>query len=243
MLKTMQKCRSYGPDKLNLWPYYHLTFNCDLNLQPTLTNVSNGTSTPPGEQLCQLIIKSMYKCRSYVLDKLNFWPFYYLTFRCYMTSNNSPIWTNVSNGTTTPQEQLCQIILKTMHKCRTYGLDKLNLCPFYHLTFKCDLELQPTWTNISNGTSTPQGQKLCQFILKSMHNYRSHGLDKLNLWPIQVWPCLQPTWKNFQMALLSSRTTRIPRNAVSCMPALFHKIEVNLWTGCSSLYHLWETRA
>ena len=33
----------------------------------------------------------------------------------------------------------------TMHKykCTRYGPDKLNLRPFYHLTFKCDLDLQP----------------------------------------------------------------------------------------------------
>ena len=42
----------------------------------------------------------------------------------------------------------------TMHKCSSYGPDKLNLWPFYHLTFKCDLDLQPIWTNVSNGTST-----------------------------------------------------------------------------------------
>ena len=32
----------------------------------------------------------------------------------------------------------------TMHKCTSYVPDKLNLRPFYHLTFKCDLDLQPT---------------------------------------------------------------------------------------------------
>ena len=31
---------------------------------------------------------------------------------------------NVSNGTSIPQDQLCQIILKFVHKCRSYGLDK-----------------------------------------------------------------------------------------------------------------------
>ena len=41
-------------------------------------------------------------------------------------------------------EQLCQIIFKSMHKCRSNGPDKLKLRPFYHLTFKCDLNLQPT---------------------------------------------------------------------------------------------------
>ena len=34
----MNKFISYGPDKLNLWPFYHLTFKCDLDLQPTWTN-------------------------------------------------------------------------------------------------------------------------------------------------------------------------------------------------------------
>ena len=37
---------------------------------------------------------------------------------------------------------LCQIILKSTHKCTSYGSDKLNLWSFYHLTFKCDLDLQ-----------------------------------------------------------------------------------------------------
>ena len=34
----------------------------------------------------------------------------------------NPLRTNVSNSTATPQEeQLCQIILKSMQKCRSYG--------------------------------------------------------------------------------------------------------------------------
>ena len=32
----------------------------------------------------------------------------------------------------------------TMHKCTSYVPDKLNLGPFYHLAFKCDIDLQPT---------------------------------------------------------------------------------------------------
>ena len=47
------------------------------------------------------------------------------------------------------------------------------------LTFKCDLDFQPTWKKkVSNGTSPPQGQHLCKIILKSMHKCRSYGLDK-----------------------------------------------------------------
>ena len=50
--------------KLNLYqPFYHLTFKCDLGRKNTCTNVSNGTVTPLGEQLCQIILKSMHKCR------------------------------------------------------------------------------------------------------------------------------------------------------------------------------------
>ena len=44
------------------------------------------------------------------------------------------------NSTSTLQEEhLCKIILKSMHICRSYGLEKL-----IYVTFKCDLDLQPT---------------------------------------------------------------------------------------------------
>ena len=72
----MYKCKSNGPDKLNLWPFYDLTFKCDLDLQPTQTNVSNDTSTPQGEHLCIIIFKSIHKCRKYGHDKL-----IYVTFK------------------------------------------------------------------------------------------------------------------------------------------------------------------
>ena len=46
------------------------------------------------------------------------------------------------NGTSTLQGiQMCQIILKYMLKHRRNGPDKLNLRPFYHLIFKCVLDL------------------------------------------------------------------------------------------------------
>ena len=138
------------------WPFYHLTFKYDLDLQPTWTNVLS-ESTSKGEQLCRIILTSMHKCRISGPDKLNLWPFSHLIFKC--DFDLQPTWTNVSNGPSTPQgEQLCQIIFKSMHKCRSYGPDKLNLWPFHHLTLKCDLDLQPSWTNVSNGTSTPQGK-------------------------------------------------------------------------------------
>ena len=38
----------------------------DLDLQPTRTYVSNDTFTPWEQQLCQIILKSMHKCFSYI---------------------------------------------------------------------------------------------------------------------------------------------------------------------------------
>ena len=102
------------------WPFYHLTFKCDLDLPHTWINVSNGTATPQREQLCQIILKSMHKCRSYGWDKRNIcdlqvwhWPSTYLKcFKLHFFAS----W-----------RQLCQIILKSMHKCRSYGLDQSGL--------------------------------------------------------------------------------------------------------------------
>ena len=79
--------------------------------------------------------------------------------------------------------QLCQIILKFLHKCTSYGPDKFSFWPFYHMTLKCDLGLQPFWTNASNRTFTPQGQHLFPIILKSIHRCTRYGPDQLNLWP------------------------------------------------------------
>ena len=50
-----------------------------------------------------------------------------------------------------------------------------------YLTFKCDLDLGPTQTNMSLDTSTHQEEQLCQIILKSIRKCRSNGSDKLNL--------------------------------------------------------------
>ena len=46
-------------------------------------------------------------------------------------------------------------------------------------------------------------RQLCQIILKFKHKYRSYGPDKLNLWPLQVWPWPSTYLKKvFYMALL-----------------------------------------
>ena len=60
ILKPIQNCRGYDADK-------NLVFKCDLDRGPTLTYVSNGTSTSDGEQLCQIILKSIHNCKVMVL--------------------------------------------------------------------------------------------------------------------------------------------------------------------------------
>ena len=148
----MHICRSYGPDKLKLWPLCHLTFKCDLDLQPTWANVSTGTSA----------------------------------FQ---------------------REQLCHIILKPMHKCRSYGPDKLKLWPFCHMTFKWDLDPQPTWTNVSTGTSSCQGEQLYHIILKSIYKCRSMArtssiYDRFGIWPSSGTLTCSLSEQMFQMAFL-----------------------------------------
>ena len=175
--------RQPGPNQFANWPFYHLTFKCDLDLQPTWTNVSNGTSPSQRQQLCKIILKSMHKCTSYGLDKLSLRPFWPLfdPFDLDLQLN----WKNVSNGTSPPWgQQLCKIILKSMHKCTSYGPDKLNIWPAWPLFDPCDLDLQPTWKNVPNHISPPWGQQLCKIILKSMDKCTSYGPDKLNIWPV-----------------------------------------------------------
>ena len=47
----------------SVYDYFIIWPSCDLDIQPTWTNVSNGTSTCQGKQLCQIILKFMHKCR------------------------------------------------------------------------------------------------------------------------------------------------------------------------------------
>ena len=117
------------------WPFHCLAFKCTLisNLPKQMFQMNN----------CAKLVWS--PCIH--VEVMAWWPFYHLTFKCDL--DLQPTWTNVSNGTSTPQgQQLCQIILKSMHKCATYDPDKFNLWTFYHLTFQCDLDLQPIWTNV-----------------------------------------------------------------------------------------------
>ena len=145
ILKSMHKCTSYGPDKLNLWPFLPLFDLCDLDLQPTWKNVSNGTFPFREQKLCIIILKSMHKCTSYGPDKLNIRPLWPIFDPCDLDLQPTRIF--FSSGTFPLRgQQLCIIILKSMHKCTGYGPDKLNTCiwPFWPLFDSCDLDLQPT---------------------------------------------------------------------------------------------------
>ena len=91
---------------------------CDLDLQPTQINVSNGTTTPQGERLYKIILKSMHKCGSYGLDNLIYM---YVTFKCDIDLQPTYM-QKCFKGTSPPHgQQLRQIVLKSIHKCRSYG--------------------------------------------------------------------------------------------------------------------------
>ena len=214
ILKTLHKYRSYVLDKLILWPFYHLTFKCDNDLQPARTNVSTGTSTYQGGQLCEIILKSMHKCTSYGPDMLNLWSCYQLTFKC--DHDLQPTSTNISNDTFTPPgEQLCQIILKSIYKYISYSADKLDFWPFYQLTLKFAIDLQPSSTNLSNGTFTPQGKQLCQIIFKPIYKYRSYDPDNSIYDHFIIWPSSEILTFNlpnkcFKWHFCSSSATTVP---------------------------------
>ena len=121
-------------------PFYWLTFKSDLDLHLTWINVSN-------EHACQIILKSMYKCRSYGPDKLNL--DHFIIWRSSVTLTFNVSEQKFQTAFLLLKENNSQIIFKSMQKCTRYGPEKLNLWPFYRLTFKCDLDRQPTPTNVS----------------------------------------------------------------------------------------------
>ena len=60
-----------------------------------------------------------------------------------------------------------------------------------------DLDLGSTWTNVSNGTSSHDGEQLCKSILKSIQNY----MGRTNIWPLSVTLTLGLPERIFQLAL------------------------------------------
>ena len=119
-----------------IWPQWPWPFNY-------LKNVSNGTSPPRGQQLRKSFWNPCINVQVMARTSST-----YDHFDLYLTpatlTFNLP--KNVSNGISPPRgQQMCKIILKSMHKCTSYGPDKLNVWPFWRLFDPCDLDLHPTW--------------------------------------------------------------------------------------------------
>ena len=107
--------------------------------------------------------------------------------------------------------------------------------PFYHLTLKCDLDLQPTWTNIPNGTSTRQEQP-CQIIYKiHAQTYvmaRTSSLyDHFISWPSSVTVTFNLPDQMFKIALLNLKEN-------NCAKILWNPcINIQAMTWTSSIYN------
>ena len=125
-LKSMHKCTSYGPDKFNIWPFdlylttVTLTFNLPEKLFQMVLFFLKGNNCAKLFWNPCINVQVMLRPAQYMyLTILNFiwslwpWPSTHLE--------------NVSTGTSPFQgQQLCQIVLKSMHFCTSYGPDKLG---------------------------------------------------------------------------------------------------------------------
>ena len=146
----------------------YLTFKCDLDLQSTYTDVWMALLLLEDNNCAKLfwnpcINVPVMAQTSSIYDHFDL----YLTP---MTLTFNLREKNNSYGICPPRgQQLCKIILISMQKCTSYGLDKLNIWPFWPLFDPCDLDLQPTWKNVSNGTSPPRGQQLCKINFEKIH--------------------------------------------------------------------------
>ena len=106
----------------------------------------------------------------------------------------------LKGDTSSSRRQLCKIILKSMHKCTSYGPEKLNLWPFWPLFDPCDLDLQPTLKNVSDGIFPPPGQQLCNIILKSIHMAPTSSIhDHFDLYLTPMTLTFNVPKKMFQM--------------------------------------------
>ena len=138
------KCTSYGPNKLNLLPFWPLFDPCDLDLQPTW-KILQMVLLLLKDNKCAKLFWNPCKNVQVMAQRSSMYDHFNLYLTPVTLTFNLP--KNVSNGTSLPQgQQLCKIIFKSMHKCTSYGPDKLNTCiwPFWPLFEPCDIDLQPT---------------------------------------------------------------------------------------------------
>ena len=91
-----------------------VTLSFDLDFGPTWTNLWNGTSTHDGKQLCKLILKSIQIVGVMVQTKN------------VTLTLGLPEWMFQMAHLHVVKKQLCQIILKSIHKCRSYDPDKIG---------------------------------------------------------------------------------------------------------------------
>ena len=187
---TINKCTSYGPDKLNLWPFYHLTFNLrEQMFQIALLLLEDNNCAKLFWNPCTNV-PVMARTSSI-----------YYHFDLYLTPMNFTF--------NLPEKifQMALLLLEDNNCAKLFWNPCINvhviagtssIWPFWLLFDPCDLDLQPTWKNVLNSNFPPWRQQLCKIILKSMHKCTSYGPDKLNIWPF--WslfdPCnldLQPT--------------------------------------------------
>ena len=140
----MHKYRSYGPNKVNLWSFYNLKFILTLTFNLT-EQIFQMALLLLKENNCAKLFRN--RCihvqdivqRNSIYDHLINW-LSSVTLTC-----NQP-------------EQMFQMALQLVagNNCAklfrnpwinvqaSYGLYKLNFWSFHHLTFKCNLDLQPT---------------------------------------------------------------------------------------------------
>ena len=135
-----------GKARTSFDSFYDLTFICDLDLHPTRSNGTstrnNGTSAHQEKQFAKSVGNPCINAEAMAQTSSIF---DHLTFNFERDRRQLEQlfkWYFYSLGKIT-------VPFLTMHKCRSNGLDKLNFRRFDYLTFKCDLDLQPTSTNIS----------------------------------------------------------------------------------------------
>ena len=149
------------------------------------------------KDLCQIILKSMHKCRSYALtssicDHFIIWPSSVaLTF-------NLPL----------QMFQMALLLIKENNCAKLFWNPCINVevmartssiyDNFIIWHVKCDPDLQPTWKNVSNGTSTLQGvafslpEKMFQMALVLLKENNCAKLFSNPCINLEVMACRNP---------------------------------------------------
>ena len=101
------------------------------------------------------------------------------------------------------------------------------------------LTLGTTWTNVSNSTSTHEGEHLCKFILKSIQNLRSYSQEKYLTFKCDL--DLGPTWTNVSNGTSTSDGEQLHQIVLKSVPKLWQTVahtnartytKLSLWQLC-----------